>query len=170
MAANWRPRSLSLEATDASTISANAQAAVPGQSEELLTFRLTVTDNKGVTGEDSVQVRVRDINNQAPIMTSENTAFINEGTNVLIKADGSPFQLTASDEDTTGEQTIFIILPEHGQTLFSLPPATPGINIADYEAKPCGTDDICNVLVTPTDGSNIGEQQLVRVIVRDFPD
>ena len=144
-------------------------SAIAAVAQEVFEFSLTVVDDLGDSSIDNVQITARDINNRAPVMTSPNMAFIDENSVLLLNQAGTPFIPTASDDDTTGEPSFFFILPEPGQTLFSLPPVA-AIVPSNFESQPCGADNICTVMVTPTDLTNIGLPQIVQVFIRDLND
>ena len=84
-------------------------------------------------------VTLQDSNNNAPVITSANSASVSENTTAVLT-------LTASDADTTGETTTYALSGDNA-SLFTLNGSALAFqNMPDFEVRPCGVDNICNLV------------------------
>ncbi len=132
-------------------------------TDTALTFRLTVTDNQGGVSTDDIAVTVQDVNNQAPVITSANSASVAENTTVVLT-------LTATDADTTGEATVFTLGGDDA-SLFTVTGSALAFTAApDFDTPVCGGDNACTITATPSDGINTGVAQAITITVTDLND
>jgi hypothetical protein len=127
--------------------------------------RIEALDSAGNTYMKTITIQVSDvdetevdINDTAPVFTSANSASIDENTTLVL-------QLTATDEDTTGEPILFQIDPATADgALFSIEGDVLSFQTApDFEGA---HSPFYTVEVIASDGVN-SSRQLLSVEVRD---
>ena len=119
-------------------------------ADEILTFKLTVTDGGGLTGEDTVTVTVLAAPPAAPVVTGSTSFTVTEG-------DTAVGTLTATDEDTAAGDLEWTITGGADRSRFGL--TTAGVlsfgSGKDYEnPDDTGTDGTYEVAVQVSDGTN----------------
>ncbi len=108
-------------------------------------------------------VTITDVNDNAPQMSSADTAQVAENSTAVL-------ELTVNDPDTTGEDPNFSL----GGTdagLFEIDGNSLRFVAApDFENPPCAQGLVCTVDITPDDGSYSGNTQTVTVTIIDAND
>lgn len=148
---------------NAAVTSFKAPKLPPKTASVSLQFTFTVRDAQNRTGSDSVAVTVRDINNNAPVMTSADQVDLETGIRRVLA-------LTADDDDTTGE-IIGFTLGGRDAALFRVEVDAQGnavlylISTSQGDALVCfGLENPCVITVTPSDGKNTGNPQTVTIM------
>ncbi|WP_052141148.1 PKD domain-containing protein [Pseudoalteromonas piratica] len=118
-------------------------------SSQVLSFKLTVTDDQGATASDDVIINVNNVPNQPPIANAGTNQTVTEGDNVSLTGSG-----TDSDGDVvsyfwqqTAGETVSLTNPNAASTMFTAPQVTStailrfSLIVTDNEGA-TGTDDI----------------------------
>ena len=125
---------------------------------------VTITPNDGVnTGPvHTLTITIVDANDIAPVITSGNTANVQENSTAVLT-------LSATDGDTTGEATVFILGGDDGVRFQVSGNALRFVTPPDFENATCSLGNTCILTVTPSDGVNLGVVQTVTIFVTDLP-
>ncbi len=130
--------------------------------DNVCNISITPTDGTNTGAAQSVTVTLINLNDTAPIMSSASSVNVNENTTAVLT-------LTATDADNLPGQTQGFSVGGTDAGLFDISGNALSFNNSpDFENPICGGDNVCNISITPTDGTNIGAAQSVSVTLVDI--
>ena len=140
----------------------------PGDADgdNIYDIQVTVTDSKGASVSQNLQIRVLDVReNLAPVITSAAGASVIENQTAAIDVDA------VDDTDSEGAGLVYSLTGGTDQALFSIDPSTGLVSFVaapDFEAPgDADGDNVYDIQVTVTDASGASVSQDIQIAVLD---
>ncbi len=142
----------------------NFEAPADAGADNVYNVTVTASDGVNTSAAQAITVTVTDINDTAPVITSGGVAAFAENTAIGTAV----YTATSTDADTTGEARTYT-LGGADAALFDINSTTGAVTFKaspNFEAPAdAGADNVYDITVTATDGTNTSATQAVAITV-----